>query len=224
LRADPPVCKTENTKLWRDGGLYRARLGVESGSDKILEIMNKKISVAQIKDAIYSLASCGIKTTTLWLIGHPNETEEDFIQTLNLIEEMADYIYEAELSPFRYFVSGQVESTVWNKSYGSMKLYPDKYDDTLVIQTYDLSNVDPSREVVYERLNRIRKHINKLGIPNPYSLKEIIEADKRWSYLHHNAVPSILDLIEKGNYDQKKSLKGSFASSNNVLDEGEFKF
>ncbi|MCP4150444.1 MAG: hypothetical protein GY757_22035, partial [bacterium] len=32
LRADKAVCNTENTLLWRRGGFYRARLGLESGS------------------------------------------------------------------------------------------------------------------------------------------------------------------------------------------------
>lgn len=223
LRADPPVCDVKNTQLWRNGGMYRARLGVESGSDKMLKLMNKKISAEQIKNAIYSLASVGIKTTTLWLVGHPEETEEDFMDTLNLIEEMADFIYEAEISPFRYFISGQVESTVWNSNHGCEKLYPEKYDDLLMVQTYDLVGVEPSREVVYERLNRIRQHIEKLGIPNPYVLNEVIEADKRWALLHSNAVPSVLDLMSN-NFVENIEISNSVIKNQSIVDEGEFNF
>ncbi|MCU0287795.1 MAG: radical SAM protein, partial [Acidobacteria bacterium] len=40
LRVDKPVCDRSNTMRWRKGGYYRARLGVESGSQRILDLMH----------------------------------------------------------------------------------------------------------------------------------------------------------------------------------------
>lgn len=193
LRADEPVCDPENTALWRRGGFYRARLGIESGSPHVLELMNKKITPEQIKAAIASLAQAGIKTTTYWVIGHPGETEEDFQQTLDLITECKDNIYETDYHPFYYFPTGQVNSAVWEQERGSTPLYPEEYLDMLMVQTWNL-NCEPSREVVYDRVCRFEQHIKKLGIPNPYSLHDIFLADQRWSALHENAVPPLMGL------------------------------
>ncbi|MCK4258346.1 MAG: radical SAM protein [Halanaerobiales bacterium] len=194
LRADPMVCKPENIQLWRNGGLYRARLGIESGSENVLNLMNKKITPEQIRAAISGLASAGIKTTTYWVVGHPGETEEDFQKTLDLLSELKDDIYEADWAPFFYYPSGQVSSESWGEIYGTSLLYPEEATEMLITQTWVL-NTDPSREVIYERLNRIAKHCQQLDIPNPYSLEEIIAADERWKELHANAVPGFLDLV-----------------------------
>lgn len=193
LRTDPPVCKLENTLIWRKGGLYRARLGVESGSSHILKTMNKKIGVDHIKNSLIALATAGIKTTTYWIAGHPGETEEDFQMTLDVIEEMADYIWEAEVNPFGYYLTGQVNSDKWMAEYNRVTIFPEEYTDMLQVQTWEMQRCEPVREVIYERVNRFVAHCYKLGIPNPYSEKEIYDADMRWKKLHVNAVPALAE-------------------------------
>ncbi|MCP5108937.1 MAG: radical SAM protein, partial [bacterium] len=86
-KVDNAAVDADNTFHWRKSGLYRVRLGVESGSQKILDMMGKGITVEQIRAAVSSFAMAGIKTTTYWVIGHPGETEEDFQMTLDLVEE-----------------------------------------------------------------------------------------------------------------------------------------
>jgi radical SAM superfamily enzyme YgiQ (UPF0313 family) len=81
LRADRHVCNPENTLSWRQGGFYRAMLGLESGSQRVLDLMAKRITVQQSEAALASLAYAGIKTTTFWLFGYPGETEQDFRMT-----------------------------------------------------------------------------------------------------------------------------------------------
>jgi radical SAM superfamily enzyme YgiQ (UPF0313 family) len=191
LRADKPVCDPGNTFLWRQGGFYRAKLGIESGSPNVLKLMGKQITVGQIEKALTSLAYAGVKTTTFWLFGFPGETEEDFQQTLDLVEKLKDYIYEADCNAFNYYLTGQVNSEEWIKQNKGILLYPRWAKNMLVSQTWVL-NCEPSREEAYQRLNRFIRHIDALGIPNPYSLNEIYKADERWKKLHKNAVPSLL--------------------------------
>jgi radical SAM superfamily enzyme YgiQ (UPF0313 family) len=193
LRADPPVCKIENTLTWRRGGLYRARLGVESGSPSVLKMMNKKISVEQIKNSLVALATAGVKTTTYWIVGHPGETEEDFKMTLDVIAEMADYIWEAEPNPFGYYLSGQVSSDKWLSEYKRETIFSEEFTEMLQVQTWEMKGCEPVREVIYDRVNRFVEHCYKLGIPNPYSEKEIYDADIRWKRLHENAVPALAE-------------------------------
>ena len=198
LRADKEVCSPENAILWRRGGFYRARLGVESGSQHVLELIGKKIGTTQIREAIFSLAAAGIKTTTYWVIGHPGETEADFQQTLDLLEELADNIYEAECNPFRYFPNSQVNSDHWAKK-NRIPLYTEKVEDMLIVQTWVL-DCEPSWEETLIRVNRFVEHCKRLGIPNPYSMNDILEADKRWKKLQKNAVPALVEFKSSETY------------------------
>jgi len=186
LRVDKNTCDSEQVWQWRRGGFYRARLGVESGSPKVLDLMKKHITPDQIRETLITLADMGIKTTTYWVIGYPGETEADFCQTLDLVEEMSSEIYEADCNPFNYFYSGQVNSKEWAADH--YLLYPQDLTEAMILQKWEL-NCSPSRQERYDRLRRFSEHCRKLGIPDPYTLYDISRADKRWQKLHKNAVP-----------------------------------
>jgi len=228
LRADKSVCNLETTFQWRRGGFYRARLGLESGSQRILEAMGKNITPHQIREAVASLAYAGIKTTTYWLVGYPGETEQDFQQTLELIEELKDDIYEADCNPFSYYLTGQMESDEWKRKNKSILLYPESAADMLIIQTW-IMDVEPFRDEIYRRVNRFVQHCKKLGIPNPYTLQEIYKADDRWKKLHKNAVPPLVEFIQAKNnqigyIDENKRVKKMIFGQNVVLDDGGWVF
>lgn len=220
LRADKHVCNMDNTFLWRKGGFYRAKLGLESGSQNVLDLMHKQITVKQAEEALAALAYAGIKTTTFWLFGFPGENEEDFQETLNFVERCKDYIYEADCNAFNYFLTGQVNSDQWLKNNKGVLLYPEWAKEMLVSQTWVLED-NPTREEAYERVNRFVDHCKTLGIPNPYSLEEIHKADQRWKKLHTNAVPSLVELRNPDQLiDENRSVKKlSFAQ--NTLDDDE---
>ncbi len=225
LRADKHVGDIQNTQLWRRGGFYRARLGLESGSPQVLKSMGKKVSVEQIKQGVSSLALAGIQTTTLWVLGHPGETEEDFLQTLQLIEELKDNIYEAECRPFYYYLTGQVGSSQWQKNNKPIPLFHQETEKMLLFQTWVLDCL-PTREETYHRVNRFVQHCNKLGIPNIYSLHDTYKADERWKKLHKNAVPSLLEFKSKRIYiDECKHFEDIHLIQINAREEqGDFHF
>ncbi len=225
MRTDPPVCKIENTMAWRQGGMYRARLGVESGSQKILDLMHKKITVDQIRQSVRCLAEAGIKTTTYWVIGHPGETEADFQATLDLIEELKDDLWEAECNPFSYYLTGQVDSDKWMKEYQRVTLYPDEMTGMLITQTWIMKNCEPSREETYERVNRFVAHCERLGIPNPYFEHEIFKADERWKRLQRNAVPALIEFKNASTYiDECKHVKRLVAAPQASFEDDAFAF
>ncbi len=223
LRVDRQACDAATVHRWRRGGFYRARLGVESGSLAVLDLMGKKIDLQQIKAAVTNLAEAGVKTTTYWVIGHPGETDEDFAMTLALVEELADFIYEAECNPFRYFYSGQVSSEAWEARHNPHPLYSDAALEALLIQAWDL-DTEPSREERYERVNRFVEHCRRLGIPNPYSMREIHEADERWAALHKNAVPTITEFKKSCAIDENLSVTRLLEGHFSCDEEGDFDF
>lgn len=205
LKIDDHGSDLTNTLLWRQGGFYNARLGIESGSQRVLDMMDKRITIQQSKDMIVGLAKAGIKTTTYWLVGHPGETEEDFQQTLDFLTEYKKDIWEAECDYFNFNYSGQAHSGKWSEN--RVPVYPEEAREMLIINKWALDQYPPRHEM-YNRVSRFVRHCNKLGIPNPYSLKEIFRADQRWKELHLNAVPSLVELRDEKKYiDECRYLK-----------------
>ena len=77
-------------------------LPVQSGSNSILKSMNRKHSKEEYLDTVKKLKKINpkIKFSSDFIIGYPGETENDFIDTLKLIEKM-EYIniYSYVFSP-----------------------------------------------------------------------------------------------------------------------------
>jgi MoaA/NifB/PqqE/SkfB family radical SAM enzyme len=222
MRVSGEGCDPEKTFLWRRGGLYRTRLGIETGSQRLLEMMRKDITVEQAKATIKNLAHAGIKTTTYFVIGFPGETEEDFQQTLDFIEEMKDDIWEMECNPFYYYYIGQANADQWA---GKRKLlYPEYARNFLISQTWVL-DCHPTREERFRRMFRLTEHCKKMGIPNPYSTEEIYEADNRWKNLHENAVPGLLEFQKNHVYiNENKYVKKLIIAQEAMQTEGDFLF
>lgn len=224
LKVSDDVCNTDNTMLWRRGGFYRAHIGVETGSQRVLDLMDKRITVQQVKTAISALAHAGIKTTTFWVVGYPGETEEDFQQTLDFVEEIKDDIYETTIRPYLHYLTRQERQGSDDAGRESQLLYPEEYTDKLMVRTW-ISKKYPSREETFQRLNRFNDHIRKLGIPNPYSWLEIDQADKRWKALHENSVPPLVQFKNKDVYiDECKKAEKLFFLHQTFEDDGEFGF
>ncbi len=222
LRADPPVRSVDNTLLWRRGGFYRAKLGLESGSPRVLQKMGKKISIPHVKEAVCALAYAGIKTTTAWMVGHPGETEADFRMTLDLIEELKDYIYEVKLQYFKYYLRGQPQSVSWGENSYPVLLYPGWARDMLVTQTWRL-DCEPSWEETIDRVNRFMDHCRRLGLPSNYSLEDVNAADRRWKKLQPNAVPPLVELQDRNIYiDENKRVEKLYAAVNPLQEDSEW--
>ncbi len=75
----------ENSKL-----MPILHLPVQSGSSKILDLMNRKHSIKEYKNIIKKLKDKkpNIKFSSDFIIGYPGETEDDFNNTLSLMKEL----------------------------------------------------------------------------------------------------------------------------------------
>ncbi len=63
-------------------------LGVESGSQKILNFLKKDITVEQTREAFRLCHKYRIKTAASVVVGVPTETKEDINETLSLLSEV----------------------------------------------------------------------------------------------------------------------------------------
>ncbi|MCK5506518.1 MAG: B12-binding domain-containing radical SAM protein [Thermodesulfovibrionia bacterium] len=66
-------------------------LGCESGSQRVLDLINKQINVEDIRNVINWGKELGIKCYTSWMVGVPGETERDRQMTYSLIRELKPY-------------------------------------------------------------------------------------------------------------------------------------
>jgi anaerobic magnesium-protoporphyrin IX monomethyl ester cyclase len=70
-----------------DAGCEEVWLGVESGSQKILDAMDKGTTVAQVRSATRALKSHGIRACWFLQLGYPSEQWEDVLATRDLVRE-----------------------------------------------------------------------------------------------------------------------------------------
>lgn len=102
------TCKTrvdrvdeETLTLMKNAGCARVKIGVESGSDKILKKIKKGITAEKVKKTVKLIKKVGLKFTVSLLIGFPDETEEDIRKTMDLALELdADYYSLSILTPY----------------------------------------------------------------------------------------------------------------------------
>jgi len=64
------------------------RIGAESGSQRVLDMMNKDITVDQIRVAAQLCLKHGIKVSLGFMVGIPGESWSDVLQTLDLMDEL----------------------------------------------------------------------------------------------------------------------------------------
>jgi anaerobic magnesium-protoporphyrin IX monomethyl ester cyclase len=75
----------ENVGLLKDSGCILAQIGIESGSKKILQGMNKKDSPENYLRVVELLNAHGISTILHFIVGFPGETQETMVETLEMI-------------------------------------------------------------------------------------------------------------------------------------------
>jgi radical SAM superfamily enzyme YgiQ (UPF0313 family) len=72
----------------KNSGCKMIKVGIESGSEKILKIMNKKIRREEIRRAADVFKKVGMKWFSYFIIGIPEETKEDLQETIDFCKEV----------------------------------------------------------------------------------------------------------------------------------------
>jgi radical SAM superfamily enzyme YgiQ (UPF0313 family) len=78
----------ELLKTMRDAGCIAVWLGVESGSEAILGVMNKKIKLDQTRLAYKTAHDVGLMTIANVVLGFPGETEQTARETIRFVKEL----------------------------------------------------------------------------------------------------------------------------------------
>ncbi|MBF0327637.1 MAG: radical SAM protein [Nitrospirae bacterium] len=73
----------------RRAGCWNIAFGIESGNQSILNMINKKITLDQIRHAVSIAKNAGLQVTGHVIIGFPNETRETISNTEQFVKSLA---------------------------------------------------------------------------------------------------------------------------------------
>ncbi len=81
----------ETVQALASAGCENVWIGAESGSQKVLDAMDKGITVAQIREATRLMKGEGIKPSFFIQFGYPGELMDDIQKTISLINELLPF-------------------------------------------------------------------------------------------------------------------------------------
>lgn len=109
----------EILQLLKEAGCYRIWIGAESGSQKIIDAMDRRVDVNVVKSAIQKTNALGIETGTFIMLGYPGEDQKDITDTIR-------YLKAANPTHFTITVAYPIKGTsLYNEIEDKITVRPD---------------------------------------------------------------------------------------------------
>jgi hypothetical protein len=105
-RVTPELGDDDYCRALRRSGCVMLKLGIESGSQRVLDAMDKGIALSEVSAALGALRRAGIATYVYLLFGAPEEREADAEATLRFAVDHARGITFMNLAVFNLPVAG----------------------------------------------------------------------------------------------------------------------
>ena len=135
-RADTPDFQT--LKLMKKAGCTLVSIGIESGSQEMLDKMGKKITLEQVENAVDMAHKAGLQTYAYYVLGLPWETKETIEETFSFAKRLnthyASFYTATALIGTRYWDYVQ-KNRLGEVSYDKPYIYPS-------VRSYELSESD----------------------------------------------------------------------------------
>lgn len=122
----------EILRLLKEIGCFRIWIGAESGSQKIIDLMDRRVDINHVKKMIQNTNAIGIETGTFVMLGYPDETIDDIDKTIQ-------YLKEAKPTQYTITIAYPIKGT---------SLY-NEIEDKITIQPEWESSTD--REIDFKR-------------------------------------------------------------------------
>lgn len=91
----------ETIKILKKAGCTKVTVGIESGNDRILQLMDKKIDLKRVKEAVNILRKNKMYWAAFFMFGLPSETKEEMIDTLTFMKKIKpDWSYVSIFTPY----------------------------------------------------------------------------------------------------------------------------
>ncbi len=116
-RLDEEVLRT-----LKDMGCFRLWIGAESGSQKVLDLMDRRVDAVKTREIIKLTRSYGIEAGTFIMLGYPGEKKEDIYETVNHLKDsnpdifLTTVAYPIKGTPFYHEVEQRILTDLpWEK-------------------------------------------------------------------------------------------------------------
>ncbi len=73
--------------MLKETGCFRVWIGAESGSQKVIDLMDRRVDVNQVREMIQLTRKHGIEAGTFIMLGYPGETEDDIEETIQHLKK-----------------------------------------------------------------------------------------------------------------------------------------
>jgi len=144
----------ELLKKMRKAGVVYLSFGLESGSQKVLDLMNKRFTIEEAERVIRDTHNAGIDVHLNIIIGFPNEDSVDFYKTLDFIYRNREYIKVVNTGDTCAIIPGTI-----------MARFPErfniKYESPLDWYTLDNKN---TLEIRRSRLEFLKRFLSDMNI------------------------------------------------------------
>ncbi len=160
-RAD---CLTEELIVkMKAAGLTSIEIGIETGSQRMQQVINKRLNLQQALKMIDCLLKNKIQVTTFFMYGFPQETEQDLRDTLDMVFSLIDRgVYLVDLFILRFCPQTAI---------------CEEYKDRLVF--------DPKMTDLFQNVYGWQEELPQiLAHPELYPLYYTVEDSLRRSYQH----------------------------------------
>lgn len=123
-RVDP-----EMLAAMKQAGCWRLLLGIESGSQRVLDRVQKGFTREQVEDAVAMIKAAGIQTYGMFILGFPGETRAEAEETIAFMQSLdLDFVNVAALTPFPGTeIHAEVADEPGFKGYDMMNMYDISY-------------------------------------------------------------------------------------------------
>jgi len=101
IRTRVDTIDEEMVKQLKKAGCQGIHYGVEAGTEKVLKVLNKNITLKQAKEAFNFTRKHKVPILAYFMIGNPTETKEDIYETFRVARSLnPDYVHMTILTPF----------------------------------------------------------------------------------------------------------------------------
>lgn len=87
LVSAPGFLERETIRKLSKAGVDTIDYGMETGSQRILSLLKRDVTLQQIRDSVRATASEGVMPQTWWMVGFPDENWKEVEETARLIKE-----------------------------------------------------------------------------------------------------------------------------------------
>ncbi len=98
---------SEMLTIMKKAGCWQIAYGIESGSQKILNSIGKNTNLKQIEEVLRLTSYLNIKTKGYFMMGYPNETKEDILETIKFAKKI--YLQDFQISFFTPFPGSKIQ-------------------------------------------------------------------------------------------------------------------